>query len=476
MLATVKGDVHDIGKNIVAVVLSCNNYEVEDMGIMISADKIIAKVKEGNYDLLGLSGLITPSLEEMVYVAKELEQNKLNIPLIIGGATTSKIHTAVKIAPAYSGIVVHVNDASRLVTVANQLFSENTREQYVKDIKQQQQQIRDEYYAKSTANTIIPIEEARANRLKINWQQTKIVKPSFLGNRYFVDFSLKKIVTYLDWNTFFHAWKIKGRYPELLNDAIYGTDAKKLFNDAQEMLNKIINEKLLLANAVIGFYPANSTGDDIVLYDDEKKINKLIIFNMLRQQSKHCDATAHLSLADFVASDESKVNDYIGIFACTTGINIETAIKKLKKKNDDYEFILLKILADRLVEAFAELLHLTVRKKLWAYSKNENFILTDLFKKKYIGIRPAFGYSACPDHSEKFKLFDLLDVTAKTKIQLTENAAMYPASSVCGLYLAHPQAKYFGLGKIGNDQLTCYAKRKNISLEEIDKWIKNVSS
>jgi len=470
LLATVKGDVHDIGKNIVAVVLRCNNYEVDDMGVMIPAEKIINKAIEGNYDVLGLSGLITPSLEEMVHVAKEMQRNNLQIPLLIGGATTSKIHTAVKIAPSYTGVVLHVADASRAVTVSNNLLDDGLCIDYIKELQSQQQQIRDEYYAINTEKATVSIEEARANKFKINWEKVEIQKPTFIGNKYLIDFPINEIIPFIDWNAFFHTWKIKGKYPTLLDDVEVGTEARKLMRDAEEILKLIYDKKMLQANAVVGFYHANTIGDDIIITNTE---NKKTVFPMLRQQSKHSDGAPHFSLADFVAPESSEIEDYIGTFACTAGIGIETAIEDYIKNNDEYSVILLKILSDRLAEAFAELLHLKVRKEFWAYDRNENLSTKELLTEKYRGIRPAFGYPACPDHSEKFKLFDVMNVTEKTGIKLTESAAMHPASSVCGIYFANPEARYFGIGKIGDDQLNDYAKRKNVSREEIMKWINN---
>ncbi|WP_372366537.1 methionine synthase [Candidatus Uabimicrobium sp. HlEnr_7] len=469
IMATVKGDVHDIGKNIVGVVLGCNNYEIVDLGVMVSSDKILEAARKENADIIGLSGLITPSLDEMVSVAKEMERQKFSLPLLIGGATTSKKHTAVKICPEYTGSIIHVHDASRSVDVVGRLMSDTLKESYVAGIRKEYKEVREDYLSKKVKKNLLSIEDARKNQFKGEW--TSVHKPSFIGNRSFKEFSLQQIADKIDWTPFFITWQLKGRYPRILKDPKLGEEATKLFNDAQKLLQQIIDEKLLIANGVVGLYPANSVGDDIVVYSDEERTNIITTFHSLRQQAEKTSGKSNYALADFVAPQSSGVKDYIGGFAVTTGIEIEKLVAKFDKDQDDYNSIMVKALADRLAEAFAETMHELVRKEYWGYSAQENLSNEELIKEKYRGIRPAPGYPACPDHTEKPKLFELLSATEETQITLTENLAMYPASSVSGLYFSHPDSRYFAVGTIGEDQLRDYAKRKNVDIEEMRKWL-----
>ncbi len=468
LLATVKGDVHDIGKNIVGVVLACNNYEIIDLGVMISCDKILEEAKKNNVDIIGLSGLITPSLDEMVYVAKEMERLNFKLPLLIGGATTSKVHTAVKIAPNYSGPVVHVNDASKSVPVTSSLISNELRQGFIDNLNKDYERVRDQNKNAQSQNKLISLSEARQNKFQIDWSKTNITKPSFIGNKVFNSYDLKEISEYIDWTPFFHSWEMKGSYPKILTDATRGIEATKLFNDAQSMLNKIISQKWLQANAVIGIYPANTINDDDTEVYDEKG-NVLATFYSLRQQSKKPAGQYNVALSDFIAPKGKQ--DYLGAFALTTGIGIDEHIKKFEADNDDYSAIMLKALADRLAEAFAELMHKKVRTEIWAYAKDENFKNDDLIKEEYDGIRPAPGYPAQPDHTEKLTIWKLLEVEKNTDIFLTESLAMVPTAAVSGLYMAHPQSHYFGLGKINNEQVQSYAERKKIKLQEAQKWL-----
>lgn len=470
LLATVKGDVHDIGKNIVSVVLGCNNFKIIDLGVMTHPEKIIETAIAEKVDIIGLSGLITPSLDEMIYVAKEMERRKLKIPLLIGGATTSKIHTAVKINPVYSGPVVHVVDASRSVAIAKQLI--NKTNNFAQETKKQYTEIKKKYEAKE--RIIFPLSMAKENTIKINWTKQDIYKPEFLGVRAFKNYSLEEISKYIDWTFFFHAWDIKGKFPKIFEHPQKGEEAKKLYDDAQEMLKEIISRQMIAANGVIGIFPANSVDEDVIIYKDEKRVEEIGKFSFLRQQqAKDKDSTYsyYLSLSDFIAPKSTGIDDYIGGFAVTTGLLIDEWIEFYEKKKDDYSAIMLKVLSDRLAEAFAELLHYRIRKDFWAYSKNENPAIEKLLKAEYQGIRPAFGYPACPDHSEKQTLFRLLDANANAGILLTENYAMYPAASVAGLYFAHEKAKYFNLGKIDKDQVADYAKRKNINIDRAEKLL-----
>ncbi|MDN5203158.1 methionine synthase [Fulvivirgaceae bacterium BMA10] len=472
LLATVKGDVHDIGKNIVGVVLACNNYEIVDLGVMVPAEKILETAIKEKVDAIGLSGLITPSLDEMVHVAKEMERQNFDLPLLIGGATTSRIHTAVKIDPNYSGSVVHVLDASKSVPVAGELINKKTKDAFHKKIKEEYKYLRDDHSSRKQAKNYISLEEARSNKVPVDWSQTSVVKPSFLGNRVLTDYPLEEIRNYIDWTPFFQTWMLKGKFPKIFDDEVIGIEAKKLYEDAQLMLDDIISQRLLMASAVTGIYPANSIDhDDVELYKDENRNEILTVFHFLRQQGKKGANIANLSLADFVAPKETGIKDYIGGFAVTAGIGIEPLIAQYEKEHDDYKGIMVKALADRLAEAFAELMHEKVRKELWGYAKEESFDNEDLIKEKYLGIRPAPGYPACPDHTEKRILFDLLEVEKNTGISLTESFAMYPAASVSGFYFSNPASKYFGLGKVEKDQIENYAKRKAMKTKEIEKWL-----
>ena len=468
LMATVKGDVHDIGKNIVGVVLACNNYEIIDLGVMISCDKILEEAKKHQVDIIGLSGLITPSLDEMVHVAKEMERLNFKLPLLIGGATTSKVHTAVKIAPNYSGPVVHVNDASKSVPVASSLISNELRQGFIDNLNIDYVRVRDQNKNAQSQNKLISLAEARQNKFQIDWAKTRITKPSFIGNKVFTSYDLKEISEYIDWTPFFHSWEMKGSYPKILTDATRGIEATKLFNDAQSMLNKLVSQKWLQANAVIGIYPANTVNDDDTEVYDEKG-NVLATFYSLRQQSKKPAGQFNLALSDFIAPKGKQ--DYIGAFALTTGIGIDEHVKKFEDDHDDYSAIMLKALADRLAEAFAELMHKKIRTEIWAYNKNETLKNEDLIKEEYDGIRPAPGYPAQPDHTEKLTIWKLLEVEKNTDIFLTESLAMVPTAAVSGLYMAHPQSHYFGLGKINNEQVQNYAERKKISLPEAQKWL-----
>ncbi len=472
LMATVKGDVHDIGKNIVGVVLACNNYEIIDLGVMVPPEKIIETAKREKVDIVGLSGLITPSLDEMVHVAKEMQHEKMELPLLIGGATTSRIHTAVKIDPVYDGPVVHVLDASRSVPVASELISLETRKKFKENIKREYRDLRKDHESRQQEKNYITLADARKNRVAIDWNMQEITKPSFLGTKIFNEFPLEEIRKYIDWTPFFQTWMLYGRYPGIFNDPKVGEEAKKLFNDAQVMLDKIVKEKSLTANGVIGFYAASATPtDDVTLFTDDDRTKELATIHFLRQQNKKAQNLPNFALSDFIAPAETKKKDYLGMFAVTAGIGIEKLIDKYKAEHDDYSEIMVKALADRLAEAFAEMMHEHVRKQHWGYAKSENLTEEQLIKEEYQGIRPAPGYPACPDHTEKKTLFELLDAEAKCGIRLTESYAMYPASSVSGYYFSNPESKYYGLGKIDKDQVSEYAKRKNMDLKEIEKWL-----
>jgi 5-methyltetrahydrofolate--homocysteine methyltransferase len=471
LLATVKGDVHDIGKNIVGVVLGCNNYEVIDLGVMVPAEKILQTAIEQHVDVIGLSGLITPSLEEMVHVAKEMQRMGLSFPLLIGGATTSEIHTAVRIDPQYSAPVIHVRDASRSAGVLSGLLSSENQKAYGEKIKLRYQDLRKQYENSRSESQFVSLREARENRLKLMFEPDVIQKPSFTGNKYFYDFPLEELRAFIDWTFFFHAWKMNGRYPAIFKDPVKGAEARKLFDDAQKMLDEMVMKKMILAKGAIGFYPCNSSGDDIEIYADEKRSKTIATFRFLRNQQKKEDALPNLCLADFIAPGDKGPVDYIGCFAVTTGLGLEEWASYYESQLDDYSAILVKILSDRLAEAFAERLHQLVRKEFWGYAREETLDLTAILKEEYQGIRPAPGYPACPEHSEKNLLFSLLDAEKHTGISLTENFAMYPAASVSGFYFAHPESHYFALGKIGKDQVTDYARRKNISLELAEKLL-----
>jgi 5-methyltetrahydrofolate--homocysteine methyltransferase len=467
LMATVKGDVHDIGKNIVGVVLGCNNYEVIDLGVMVPAAKILEAAIAQKADIIGLSGLITPSLDEMAFVAHEMTRRNFTVPLLIGGATTSRQHTAVKIAPEYSGPVVHVLDASRAVDVVSTLLGSG-RPAFDSANRTEQADIR-EKYASRRERPMLSYEKARANRLQIDWDNHEIASPWFLGRRAVDELPLEEIAKFIDWTFFFSAWELKGRFPGILEHPQYGPAARELYEHATALLKKIIDEKLLTARAVYAFWPASAEGDDIVVYADDSRRGELERFPMLRQQEVMPDQRPNLSLADFIAPRDSGVPDYLGMFAVTAGIGADTLARKFEQDLDDYNAIMVKALADRLAEASAEYLHLQARKD-WGYGEREHLSLSDVIAEKFRGIRPAYGYPACPDHSEKFKLFNLLEAP-KQGITLTEHAAMLPAASVSGLYFSHAEAKYFNVGRLGRDQVESYAQRKGKRLEEVEKWL-----
>lgn len=471
LLATVKGDVHDIGKNIVSVVLSCNNYEVIDLGVMNPADKILAAAKEHNVDVIGLSGLITPSLDEMVHVAKEMKHGGFKTPLLIGGATTSRMHTAVKIAPNYDDPVIHVLDASRSVTVVNRLVSETLKEGFLSEIKSEYEDLREQYNSRGKRKTYLSIEEARENRTQIDWKKADVTPPVNPGITAFKNFPLEKLRRYIDWGPFFIAWEMKGKFPDILQDVHAGVQARKLFDEANHLLDKIVDENLFTTHGVTGLFPANSVGDDIELYQNQKRDEVIATFHTLRQQSKKRSGQPNKALADFIAPKDSGKADYLGAFAVTTGHGVRDLVKQFQADHDDYNAIMTKAIADRLAEAFAEYLHQEVRKTLWGYSPAEDLDNDELIREKYRGIRPAPGYPAQPDHTEKRTLFEMLAVEEITGISLTESLAMSPASSVSGLYFAHPKAKYFNLGNIQKDQIEDYAKRKGMSVEEVERWL-----
>lgn len=470
LMATVKGDVHDIGKNIVGVVLGCNNYDIVDLGVMVPADKILNAAEEYQVDIIGLSGLITPSLDEMVHVAKEMERRGFKIPLLIGGATTSKTHTAVKIEPQYSNPVVHVLDASRSVAVASSLLSkdENARSNFILDLKKDYDRVRKMRAGRKSSKKYLTLKEARANKVKIDWANYSPPKPNFTGIKVFEDYSIEELAEYIDWTPFFQSWQLKGKFPDILNDEVVGTEAQKLYNDARSMLRRIIDENWLQAKAVIGIFPANSTQDDINLFADNNRSEVQFKLHNLRQQGEKAPGLPNYCLSDFIAP---KGEDYIGAFAVTAGIGIEKWVKKFEAEHDDYHAILLKALADRLAEAIAERMHQRVRKEFWGYASDETLENEELISEKYQGIRPAPGYPACPEHTEKGTLWQLLDVEAKTGITLTESFAMYPAASVSGWYFSHPESKYFGLGNISKDQVEDYAARKDMNIEEAERWL-----
>ncbi|HCQ13258.1 methionine synthase [Flavobacterium sp.] len=468
LMATVKGDVHDIGKNIVAVVLGCNNFEIIDLGVMVPPEKIIQAAIEHNVDIIGLSGLITPSLDEMVYLAKELDKLNIKIPIMIGGATTSRAHTAVKIAPEYKETVVHVNDASRAVTVASNLLQAETKEGYVKAIREEYDKLRDGYLNRSRDKNFHSIEEARKNKLKLDWDNFTPVKPNFIGTKT-VEVELYELVDFIDWTPFFNSWELYGKYPAILTDEIVGEQATNLFADAQEMLRQIVSEKWLTAKGILGIFPANTINDDdIELTTDNRQP---ITFLTLRQQSQKTAGAPNIALSDFIAPKDSGKQDYIGCFCVTTGFGVDEKAAEFEKQLDDYNSILVKALGDRFAEAFAEYLHLKVRKEIWGYASDENLSNQDLISEEYNGIRPAPGYPACPDHLEKPTIWKLLNVEQEIGVKLTESMAMWPASSVSGYYFANPESKYFGLGKIKEDQVIDYAKRRGISTEMATKWL-----
>jgi 5-methyltetrahydrofolate--homocysteine methyltransferase len=469
VMATVKGDVHDIGKNIVGVVLSCNNYEVIDLGVMVPCERILATAKETGADIIGLSGLITPSLDEMVYVAREMEREGWTIPLLIGGATTSKAHTAVKIAPSYNNPVIHVHDASRAVGVVGNLISPEMKPAFIENNLRDQELAREQHASKREHKAMLSLEQARSRKTIINWQQNDIAVPSFTGIRTVAP-SLAELVPFIDWSPFFHAWELKGRYPAIMDDEIVGDHARELFKDAQDLLGSIVKGKKLQPRGVYGFFPANAVGDDIELYADERRSELLARLHTLRQQSDKGEGQVNYALSDFVAPKETGVKDYMGLFAVTSGHGLDELVLEYDADSDPYSSTMAKALADRLAEAFAEYLHKQARAD-WGYGKRENLDNEDLIREKYRGIRPAPGYPACPDHTEKGTLFNLLCVERNAGITLTESYAMYPASSVSGFYFSHPQSRYFPVGKIERDQVEDYAERKGITIAEVERWL-----
>ncbi|MEZ4720604.1 MAG: methionine synthase [Flavobacteriales bacterium] len=469
LLATVKGDVHDIGKNIVGVVLACNGYEIIDLGVMVPPEKILDEAKKTNADIIGLSGLITPSLDEMVFVAKEMQRLDFKTPLLIGGATTSRVHTAVKIEPVYqNGEVIHVLDASRSVTVSGSLLGKD-RQRLADETKAEYARIREHHEKKRAQKKMLTLEQARDNKLKLDFEG-KTYQPKQVGVQHFEQIDLQQLINYIDWTPFFRTWELHGRYPNILSDEVVGIEAQKLYDDAQSMLDQVIQGDWIQAKASVAIWPANSDGDDIILYaDDERKI-ELSRFHMLRQQAQFAAGVPNISLSDFVAPESSGISDYLGGFAVTTGHGVDDKVKEFEDHHDDYNAILLKALADRLAEALAEFMHEKVRKEIWGYAANEGLDNESLIEEKYQGIRPAPGYPACPDHTEKPELFKLLEAD-KSGMHLTESLAMTPAASVSGWYFAHPESKYFGLGKINHDQLEDYANRKGVSKIEMERWL-----
>ncbi|WP_274475142.1 methionine synthase [Mangrovimonas aestuarii] len=469
LMATVKGDVHDIGKNIVSVVLGCNNYEVIDLGVMVPPETIIETAKKEKVDVIGLSGLITPSLDEMVYVSKQMESHNFKVPLLIGGATTSRAHTAVKIAPNYQNTVVHINDASRAVTVVGKLLQQNNRD-YKKEIREEYDTFRNRFLKRNKQKAYLSLEEARANKFKINWDEADLISPNRLGVEVWDEFDLKKLEPYIDWSPFFRSWDLHGKFPEILSDDIVGGQATELFNDSQILLKRVVNEKLLKAKAVFGLFKANTVNnDDIEVYDGQGYLQAT--FLTLRQQLRKKEGVPNFALADFIAPKSIGKKDYIGGFCVTAGFGTKELAEEFEANHDDYNAIMIKALADRFAEAFAEYLHEYIRREAWGYAKEELLSNEELIREKYKGIRPAPGYPACPDHLEKQTLWELLKVKEHIGVQLTEHLAMWPAASVSGYYFGNTEAKYFGLGKIEQDQLKDYAKRRSISLNEAEKWL-----
>jgi len=468
VLATVKGDVHDIGKNIVGVVLACNNYEVIDMGVMVSCEKILQRAKDEKADMIGLSGLITPSLDEMVHVAKEMERQGFKLPLLIGGATTSRMHTAVKIAPHYSEPVVHILDASRAVPVTTSLLSEDGKDAFVAEHRAEYEGLRKKHAAPKQA--VVSLEEARKRRTPIEWKIEDLPTPAFTGVRVLEDFPLATLREYIDWTPFFHTWGMKGIYPRILDDERQGVEARKIFDDANLMLDRMIAEKLIRANGVYGIFPASTVGDDVELYTDEKHGEVVERFYFLRQQANREGSEPCRSLSDFIAPQETELDDHMGAFAVTSGIGLKELCDRFKADNDDYNAIMAEAVADRLAEAFAEYLHKRVRDE-WGYGLDEGLSPADLIQEKYRGIRPAPGYPACPDHTEKGAIWRLLAVEENTGMLITESCAMWPGSSVSGLYFAHPESRYFSLGKIDKDQVVDYAERKGMRVGEVERWL-----
>jgi 5-methyltetrahydrofolate--homocysteine methyltransferase len=479
LMATVKGDVHDIGKNIVGVVLACNNYEIIDLGVMVPPEKIIATAKEENVDAIGLSGLITPSLDEMVFLAREMQRQNFKVPLLIGGATTSRAHTAVKIDPQYECAVVHINDASRAVTVVGDLLKKETSASYKDNLKKEYDTFRQDFLKRQKVKNYLPISEARKNKFQIDWNTSEITKPKQLGIQILNDFDLNLLVEYIDWTPFFRSWELHGRFPNILTDEVVGEQASELFEDAKKMLHKLISEKLLEARAILGIFEANSIeDDDIEMYNvsssavENAVSDKKFYFRTLRQQSQKAKDKPNIALADFIAPKETGIQDYIGCFCVSTGFGTKELADKYIAELDDYNAIMVKALADRLAEAFAEYLHKEVRTNYWGYAIEENLSNEDLISEKYKGIRPAPGYPACPDHLEKRTIWEVLKVKENIGVELTESLAMWPAASVSGYFFANPEARYFGLGKIKEDQIEDFAKRKNMNLDEATNWLK----
>ena len=467
LMATVKGDVHDIGKNIVSVVLACNNYEIIDLGVMVPADKILEAAIKENVDVIGLSGLITPSLDEMIYVAKEMQRRKMNVPLLIGGATTSRVHTAVKIEPHYDHPVVHVLDASRAVTVVSSLLSQDQQTEYIANLRSEYSKVRDNYAAQNESRALLSLAEARANRAQPVFDPTTIHTPNKPGVHVYSDIELNELVPYIDWMPFFQSWELAGRFPQILDDEIVGEQARQLYADARKMLDEIVSNKSIQAKAVVGIFEANSEGDDVLLSNGTT-------FRTLRQQTKKVAGQPNYALSDFIAPKDSGEQDYIGCFAVCAGYGVDELVKSFEQKHDDYNAILVKALADRLAEALAEFMHEKVRKEIWGYASRESLTNEELIAESYCGIRPAPGYPACPDHLEKQTIWDLMEVENAIGLSLTESMAMYPTAAVSGYYFAHPDAKYFGIQKITNEQVTDYASRKGITQAEAEKWLSPV--
>ena len=471
LMATVKGDVHDIGKNIVSVVLACNNYDIVDLGVMVPPEVIIQRAVEEQVDIIGLSGLITPSLDEMVYLAKELDRQNIKIPVLIGGATTSKAHTAVKIAPVSKGPVIHVNDASRAVAVVSNLLQKDKKEPYILKIREEYEVFKEKFLERTSSKTYLTYQQAQQNFLTLDWDQFKPTPPKTLGGITLTDFPLEELVPFIDWSPFFRSWDLHGKYPDILTDSLVGEQAQSLFADAKEMLAQLVKEKWLTAKARFGIFPANANGDDIEIYTDEDREKVFATWLTLRQQLKKSKDQPNIALSDFIAPKTTGVKDYMGAFCVCTGFGTFEKAKAFEEENDDYNSIMIKALADRLAEAFAEYLHLKVRKEYWGYASDEKLSNKELINETYKGIRPAPGYPACPDHLEKNTLWDLLKVEEQIGVTLTESLAMWPAAAVSGYYFAHPEARYFGLGKIKEDQLVSYSQRRKISLEEARKWL-----
>ena len=471
LMATVKGDVHDIGKNIVSVVLACNNYDIVDLGVMVPPEVIIQRAVEEQVDIIGLSGLITPSLDEMVYLAKELDRQNIKIPVLIGGATTSKAHTAVKIAPVSKGPIIHVNDASRAVSVVSNLLQKDKKEPYILKIREEYEVFKEKFLERTSSKTYLTYQQAQQNFLTLDWDQFKPTPPKTLGGITLTDFPLEELVPFIDWSPFFRSWDLHGKYPDILTDSLVGEQAQSLFADAKEMLAQLVKEKWLTAKARFGIFPANANGDDIEIYTDEDREKVFATWLTLRQQLKKSKDQPNIALSDFIAPKTTGVKDYMGAFCVCTGFGTFEKAKAFEEENDDYNSIMIKALADRLAEAFAEYLHLKVRKEYWGYASDEKLSNKELINETYKGIRPAPGYPACPDHLEKKTLWDLLKVEEQIGVTLTESLAMWPAAAVSGYYFAHPEARYFGLGKIKEDQLVSYSQRRKISLEEARKWL-----